>query len=791
MQDDLPFLATNMKIVFLSAEGLTLAKQFGLDSAGQLTKTSYPSAYAFTSHEEQIADLPALADRIRHHGALGHCLLKGEIGRPLVAESRAGATSSDTPTDWMCFDLDGAPFFTPDQFMGDVGLHDVSYVLQWSASQGIEPGAMGLRCHIFVQLSAPQHPTLLKQWLQHLNLTSTPLRNSLTLTRTANSLHWPLDVTTCQNDKLLYIAPPILLDGIVDPFTTNRVSYIKKSRETFLPPPAVPGQSVIRQLTDDAVNNLRKAQGLPKRRASAFKMEGQIEYMVKPDTALVTGIKGERNFVYLNLNGGDSWAYFHPEDNYDFVFNFKGEPIYKTQELLPQYHAQCVAAERRARREAAADSPRIYLAFRDFQSAMYWNGWYDESTDDLVLNIAKGEQQLRHFLKQHGEELGDFIPDWTMKFDPHDQTRLDMQRRIVNTFRPSPFMKMDVEPRNEAPATCATVIAHALGGDPQVIDHFHNWMACIFQYLERTLTGWVLSGTQGTGKGLMVNRILMPLLGPQNMTAKRMEELEENFTGFFENQFIVVVDEVQASSSPRMAKITSKLKNLMVEPVISIRKMYREQYMAKNYCNFIFTSNKADPVEVAADDRRFNVGGYQTEKLQVTNELLEQLDGELYDMYCFWMSYPADQERAMRPLDTQARQELIDTNMLSAEAVAKALIDGDMPFFYDLLPTEAPVILPNTIPSLSHKDTLTAAYRELVRDIVVNNETKLTRDNLMTLFRYAVGQIPESPHKFTAYLTHRRIHMEYVWKGSRSVRGITVQWRPEPAWLAQAQKDLA
>jgi SAM-dependent methyltransferase len=121
-----------------------------------------------------------------------------------------------------------------------------------------------------------------------------------------------------------------------------------------------------------------------------------------------------------------------------------------------------------------------------------------------------------------------------------------------------------------------------------------------------------------------MNRILMPLFGAQNMTMKRMEELEQDFTGFFENVFLVVVDEIQTSASLKQAKITSKLKNLMVEPHISIRKMYREPYMARNYCNMIFTSNMPDPIVVAQDDRRFNVGNYQKKAINITEAEIAQ-----------------------------------------------------------------------------------------------------------------------------------------------------------------------
>src|SRR5690606_39570169 len=64
---------------------------------------------------------------------------------------------------------------------------------------------------------------------------------------------------------------------------------------------------------------------------------------------------------------------------------------------------------------------------------------------------------------------------------------------------------------------------------------------------------------------------------------------------------------------------------LIVEPTISIRRMYQPPYMAPNYANMIFASNKPAPVEVAPDDRRFNVGPYQDQPIQLTATEVDDL----------------------------------------------------------------------------------------------------------------------------------------------------------------------
>jgi hypothetical protein len=771
-----------MKVTFLSA-GVPLAKRFELDpNNGALIKHPYPHAFEFTSHTVDVPDLPALAKLITEHGEQGHCLLKGEIGRNLQQESRAGSTDANTPTTWVCFDLDGAEFPTVEDFLLHVGLGDVSYVLQWSASHGLDKKNSGLRCHIFMLLSSPQNPTILKQWLQYLNLNTTTLRNGTKLTKTCCALTWPLDITTCQNDKLLYIAPPILGAGLVDPIAT-RVTYVKKGRETMDLPQTIPSQSSLRLLIDRRINELRTVAALPPRKPSQYKHAGQVEYLVKPELAVVTSVKHERGFTYLNLNGGDSYAYYHPEDNCEFIYNFKGEPTYRTSELCPDYYNQA--------RESSARGSKIFLAFRDFDSSILYNGFYDEETEDLELRVVRNENQLRDYLKQHGKELGEFVPTWKIVYDPHDPVIVNLKAKTVNTFAPTPIMKMPVVHRDKLPPLTQRVLNNLMSNDPVLVDAFNNWFACLLQYRRPLMVAWAWTGIQGTGKGAFLNKVALEILGKQHMHIVRMESLESEFTHVFENKLLVVIDEIHTAASHKQERVVAKLKNIIVEPTIDVRRMYRESYMTKNYMSAIMTSNKHVPIDVEASDRRFNLPPYVETKLDMTKYEVEvELPKEAYDAYCFWMSYPADLERAGRVIDTDNRQYIIDANISSGDHIARFLLKGQLKEFFDLLPTneEGDAMLRNRLANPLFN--VRAAYISLVRELIHNLPNKLSRDDLHTIFKHCVGGVPDTPHKFTSYLRHMNIHIKDVRIGKRTVKGIEVDWKYDPAWLAQARLEI-
>ena len=94
----------------------------------------------------------------------GRCVLKGTIARPLVSESRAGSTDTNSTTEWVVLDLDGLPEtidiingtqvkntpLTIDMFLAEMGLGEVSYIVQWSASHGISDKR--IRAHVFMLL---------------------------------------------------------------------------------------------------------------------------------------------------------------------------------------------------------------------------------------------------------------------------------------------------------------------------------------------------------------------------------------------------------------------------------------------------------------------------------------------------------------------------------------------------------------------------------------------------------------------------------------------------------------
>ena len=771
-----------MHLTFLEASQ-PLTKQFTKTKSG-IEKTPYPMTWEFTSHREQIQTLAQFEAALRTHAALGHCLLKGNIQRDLVKESRAGSTNSSDPTEWVCLDFDGVTIQSLSYALVVLGLKDVSHVIQYSASAEIE-GDTSLRAHVFMLLDKPASAPLLKQWLIHLNHSVPELRSAMSLTKTGCAIRWPLDTSACQNDKLIYIAPPVLV-GLADPFKgRQRITLVKRKVDKYTLTDRPFSTEKNRDLTNKRIAELREAEGLPKRPFN-YKMHGGVEYLAKPDACTITEMKQERGFVYFNLNGGDSWAYYHPENNPEFIFNFKGEPSYITKELLPDYWQQLTS------QVTKIDSSGIaYLGFCDRKTSGYWRGTYDANQDHLELYQAKNETQVRHFAKQYGMPLGDFIPEWDLTFDPKDPVRVDFQAHVINQFSPSSFMKMTgLKQVTKVPSTIFKVINNALGGDPEILEHFLNWCAFIVQERDRTNTAWVLHGVPGTGKGVLCAKILRPLLGAANTAFKRMEELNEPYNHYMKAALLVVVDEVQTKALQNERGAMAKLKNFITEPYISIRAMYSGGTEAPNYTNWIFNSNMPDPVMIDKNDRRFNVGKYQSTPLKdilSTKEIAgldQKIESELPAFFAYLLFYPLDRVKAQTILETADRTTMISISESSIDTVSDKILAGDFEYLMDQLPSSTQYA--NDFASLNKLENYKHVLRALImRTLPKTNSCAISREELRVMFEFISGSMPSTPNKFTSLLKHHRIHMDKVWVDNKTVNGIRTVWAQDSAKLAE------
>lgn len=728
-----------MKLHFLSARNTRLSKTFG---PGPELLQPYPMVKRFTSHEVSVDTLDEFHEAVQLHADQGHCLLKGLLSTPITDSSRAGLTSSTTPTEWMCLDLDiSTPiFYDIPAFLTALGIpDDVSYIQQYSASAGITHPAT-LRCHLFFMLSAPQSPGYLKYWLIEKNLDA--LSHAIEPTVTGHALRYPLDITTCQNDKLLYIAPPVLQPPLTDPLHNKRITLVKKTKHLL----TLPTLKTSTEALEQRIRKLLKPQG---------KAVYRGEVLTNPSKAIVTGMRSARGFTYLNLNGGDSWGYYYPEDNIEVLYNFKGEPPVLLKALDPEFYAQ-----------QKPQHPDAHWVFRDQTSDTYY------TAEGMTFWPVSSKEKLQDFRRLHGLETQEPIPIWTLEFLPTSLETIIPQKQWMNTFRATEYLVKRPDPPAALPPVADKIISH-LTTDTQTKDHMLNWLAALIQTRDKIGTCWLLHGVQGTGKGLLFHKILAPILGIDYCRLVEQNTILDDKNAFREQALLIMIDEVKAEKSTG-DQFLNRVKTMVTESHTAIRRMFKVATHTRVYDNLILTSNQQNPLPLEESDRRVNVTPRVETPLEISiEEIMELEDPKTTQQVAqFFLHYPMDMKVARTVLRNTERAVSILDAASGVEAVCMAIRNGDLEYFVNQLKPHN---------EFASSTAWYQAYDRIIRGIIphTGKPVKIARKDVTAIFTYLLGpETPQTPAKFSQLLGRHGIRVKPLKINGVMTRGILAEFKP-------------
>ena len=762
------------------------------DAEGQrLTKTftatdvhPYPNAATFNSFHYETESLEHFFKILQAHADVGDCLLKGDLHKQLQNERRAGQTSPLTPTHYLLLDLDFDEGFTSvDEFMASIGLAGVSYILHHSSSSGIR-AKPGLRVHIVVLLAEPKPPALLKSWLQYLNLTVEALRNQCTLSANGYSLKWALDVTTCQNDKLIYIADPVCQD-IDDLMAGKRFELHLRERETWSFSFKGTEFTALSTMTEARINELRVEAGLSRRKAQYSKTSydgEQIEYLKNPLAATVTGEREARGFVYLNLNGGDSWGYYYPKGKPKYLRNFKGEPIVKLEDIAPEYYQGLPPSNEPTPTIMATDDKGVMRwVFQDYKTSVY----YKAEFDGLQINLHKTDlasAKNHHSNLHNGEEL-DIIPEWNVEFDPTRTDIIDPPNTWINLYQPSPYKLEKYPVAAECPPIIASVI-RSLTVEDQMYDHFLDWLAHVWQTGTPTRTGFLFRGTTGTGKGTLFNEILAPLFGEKHCRAIDMDVFDSKFNPWAENKLFVMIDEGEIDDR-ESNRLINKCNILITEKTIELHTKGKNTVPVRNFTNLIVATNNRAPLKLPKEDRRWNVA--QAQELSLIGQgfdvtQIPLIQDELPQFAAFLTHREYDETKIRIPLENDAREDLFLSTETSVETIFRALRDGDLDFFCEHYEDEPKDSIDR------HVTTYRMTVERWLKETELGNAVKIDNSEARAAYMFLTSS-NISPTKFGALAKRRWTIAKTVRDGDNVFKGWTVQFKlKEQRWLYKLLK---
>lgn len=763
----------------------------------------YPMVSHFTSEVNNVKDCKDLLTIVKSVSDRNGCLLKGVLDRPLSDESRAGHTSPDTPTEWVCIDVDGLPGYTsPEDFMTKVGLGDVTFVFQYSASHGRKPG---LNCHIFFLLDEPVAPSKLKNWLQVLSTSYKATAAHIRLQASKVALKMPVDMSACQNDKLIYVARPAVEDGAVYSLPEEqRIGLVSRSREratvmelspaahyTVVNPSVLgPGEASVLHIPSDLVcmrerarivNELRAKEDLPPRHVNRFKTVNGVAYYPNPDPAKEYQTKSERGFVYLNLNGGDSWGYYFPEDHIEYVYNFKGEPVYRLADLIPDLYQRLMAQRMMPTDPApgmqnATTHPLLFSSLEDGVCA----GEFDAKNQAMKVARRISKEAAHSFAAKH-----------QIVFDPKTLPLGSIQYRpdlppgvteedgmfVVNTFVPSEVMTRELVTQSAPPPTTDRFIRRMMSGDEDLVKRFYHWLAWIVQYRTKTMTAWIFTGVQGSGKGTLFKSVFVPLLGRENAREIYVSNLEEKYNTYMKESLLLMVDEVSVDEHAKRDEIKNRLKSMITEEYVSVRAMHRDAVNTKTYSSFVLASNDYCPMVIEASDRRYFVPEYVKDRLDTSDAIHLVLEAETPRLYGYLMGLDIDHELVMFPPMTAAKKDMIQMSATDTENLLLLLQNGDLKGLMDHLPE------PGATVSYMMRATVLEALPTLMKWLE-QDEVKITISDFATLHTLVTGKSQTSFTRLNRMLRRIGINLHG--------RSLNVTWKTTAAerkkYAAQLKK---
>lgn len=300
---------------------------------------------------------------------------------------------------------------------------------------------------------------------------------------------------------------------------------------------------------------------------------------------------------------------------------------------------------------------------------------YDHELGDIVgvnpMRLQFGRGYVEMWLeskKRRTVNLEDVV------FDPTGKARYPK----LNLYR-----GLAIEPSGEG--SCDKLIellAYLCGDDPNVFEWVLKWLAYPLQHPGAKMhTALVFAGKQRVGKNLFFG-VVRDIYG-QHGGLITQRELEDKFNLWLSAKLFLIANEVVTRSE--MGHHTGFLKHLITENEIWINRKMRDARMEENHVNLVFFSNEIQPLHLDADDGRYVVIRTPPKRdKEFYREVMDEVRaGGAARLHQYLLDIKlGDFDVATEPIDTQAKQDLIEVGMNSAQLFWKDIHDGEIPLPY-------------------------------------------------------------------------------------------------------------
>lgn len=235
----------------------------------------------------------------------------------------------------------------------------------------------------------------------------------------------------------------------------------------------------------------------------------------------------------------------------------------------------------------------------------------------------------------------------------------------------------------KVPATML-LLHNLMENDAKAVEHFINWFSSFVNTRKKNLTAFMFAGVEGAGKGVLINKVLSPILSSDYTAELMASELTNQFNDSLENKLLINFNEVSSDFS-KTDTATQTLKSLITDPSFIVNGKHRASYKATNNFLVILSQNYLNGVKISTTDRRFNYFVSEKslkvavkEKLNIDiNEFISRLENEVIKFAELLATYNFDSLKANSIYNTKNRERAQRATSNAFDMLIYNLKNGD------------------------------------------------------------------------------------------------------------------
>ncbi|MEO9460816.1 MAG: primase-helicase family protein [Lentilitoribacter sp.] len=260
-------------------------------------------------------------------------------------------------------------------------------------------------------------------------------------------------------------------------------------------------------------------------------------------------------------------------------------------------------------------------------------------------------------------------------------------RRYLNTYHQQPLAFTEGTSQSPEFKQLMELIVHNLMGkdvgninewtsaihsdENSDIKWLFHWLASQYQRQGKMLPTavWIVGSAQGVGKGLLASG-MKQLLGASNVKTVSSEEFQGGWTDFVLDASFIVLDEVDFGSR---TEAYDKIKRLIGNEITAARKRNHGDIIVPSVCNFLFTTNRTNPVAMDRGDRRNTVFGTKNtqaakDRAQAFYNLPSEAKTEAWKGLAeFLAAIQIDDKLISHAFHTEIKERMIENNINPVE----------------------------------------------------------------------------------------------------------------------------